>query len=341
MPPDNGDAADGPRVRPLWSGTVSFGLVTIPVDLYPAHRDERVPLRMLSPEGTPLRREYYNPETGKAVETGDVLRGYELDSGDFVIVSDEELEAVEPDRTRDIGLERFVERDALDPIHFDRAYFLTPGQGGAKAYRLLAEAMEREGRAGIARFVLRSREYLVAILANDGILRAETMRFADEVRSPGDVGLPETAAAPAKLVKRMRAAIRARAADALPEDELVNEQVHALRDLAESKRRAGEDVVRAPTGEPETGIIDLMDVLKRSLAGGGEERGRAGPRRAERSGRGAGSDDGRGSGGSTPAADELKTLTKDELYAMAQRMEIPGRSGMKKAELVRAIRRSA
>lgn len=338
---DGGSRGNGaPRVRPLWSGTVSFGLVSIPVDLYPAHRTESVGLRMLSPSGTPLRREYYNPESGRGIETTAVERGYQLETGEFVRVTDEELEGLEPERTRDIALERFVPVDQLDPIYFDRAYFLTPREGSAKAYRLLAGVMEKRGRAGVARFVMRSREYLVAILASDGVLRGETLRFADEVRSPEDVGLPEAKKPPKKMVEQARQVVRALAAEELPEDELVNEQVVAMRELVREKRERDADVVETGEAESaETGVIDLMAVLKRSLEQGGEMPERAGPRRADGGGAGAGRT--RGSKQKPAERDELDDLTKDELYAMARRMDIAGRSGMKKDELVDAIRRSA
>lgn len=318
--------AEAPRVRPFWSGTITFGLVSVPVDLYPAHRSSGTSLRMLSPGGAPLRREYYDPETGKRVENRAVRRGYELDDDEYVEIADEELEAAAPEKTRDIALERFVARDQLDPIYFDRAYFLTPTGGATKAYRLLAEVMEKRERAGVARFVMRGREYLVAILAENGILRAETLRFEDEIRTPETVGLPEAPKLPKKAVAAMAKAIRALTVDELPLDELRDEQSRRLRELAEAKLAAGEDVVEAPEAESgESGVIDLMEVLKRSLERSGAPEGRAGPKRASKR------------GGAKGAA-ELEERSKKELYEMAQEADIPGRSGMTKDELVEALR---
>ena len=162
---------------------------------------------MLSPEGVPLRREFYDAKSKRAVDRDDIVRGYELEDDEYVVVTDEELESLEPQKSRDIDLRQFVDRDAIDPMYFDRAYFLTPAGESTKAYRLLAETMERTNRAGIATFIMRGKEYLIAILAEDGILRAETLRFADEVRTPDQIGLPEPPKLKAAEVKRFERAI--------------------------------------------------------------------------------------------------------------------------------------
>ena len=266
-------------IRPFWSGTVTFGLVSIPVDLYPANRPRRAGLRMLSDEGTPLRREYQNPDSGEAVETAQVVRGYEIAKGEFVVLTDEELEGVEPEKTRDISLDAFVDVDALDPMFFDRAYFLAPQANAGKAYKLLAGVMEDNALAGIARFVMRSKEYLVAIMADDGILRAETMRFADEIRTPEDVGLPKAKKPKPADVAAMKKAIAALASDELPEEALQDDYLVELRRLAEAKRKKGVDVVEVQdTGggddDEEGGVIDLMEALRASMAAAGGGRGK-------------------------------------------------------------------
>jgi DNA end-binding protein Ku len=258
--------------RPFWSGTISFGLVAVPVDLYPANRRRRLSLRLLAPDGTPLARRYYSQQ-GEEVSWEEVSRGYEVEDERFVTVGDEELEALAPEKTRDIDLSRFVDAAAIDPVYFQRGYFLTPSGDSTKAYRLLAAVMEKTGRAGIATFVMRGKEYLVAIFAEGGILRAATLRFADEIRTAEDVGLPEPGKVAKKEVDRMAKAIRAAAAPGLDEDELVDEDSRRLLAVVERKREAGEDVVEAPAGaeedEDEDGegadVIDLMEVIKRNL----------------------------------------------------------------------------
>ena len=187
--------------RPFWSGTLTFGLVSIPVDLYPGNRNSRTPLRMLGPDGVPLSRRYYSQKTGNDLDSESMIRGYEIDKEKFVAVTDEELERLAPEQSRDIDLRTFVPLESIPPLYFDRSYFLVPSSGSEKAYRLLGATMEKSKLAGIATFVMRGKEYLVAIFPENGILRAETMRFADELRSPKDVGLPEKPKVPAAAVK--------------------------------------------------------------------------------------------------------------------------------------------
>ena len=174
----------GRQPRPFWSGTISFGLVSVPVNLFPAQRGDGVPLRLLDPEGRPLARRYYCPAEETELGGDEIVRGYEVEEGKYVVIRDEELEALEPEKTRDIDLRRFVDRAEIDPMFFDRAYFLTPGADSTKAYRLLAAALEETDRAGIATFVMRGKEYWVAILAEEGLLAAATLRFPAEIRSP-------------------------------------------------------------------------------------------------------------------------------------------------------------
>ena len=267
----------GPRTpRPFWSGTLSFGLVSIPVDLYPETRRGGISLRVLSDEGVPLARRYYCPEHGEEVDWDHLARGYELDDGSFVIVSDEELESVDPKKSRDIDLRLFVPEQELDPIYFDRPYVLTPGSESTKAYRLLADVMEAEGRAGIATFVMREHEYLVAIVARHGVLRAIVLRFADEVRSPKQLGLGRAAEPKAELVKAFERAIAKHSVGRFPADELEDQQTEALRKLLEKKLKSKQDVLESPEEAATSAqaahaeIIDLMEVLKRSLREGND-----------------------------------------------------------------------
>jgi len=193
--------------RSIWAGTLSFGLVTIPVELYSATRSTRRSLRMLAPDGTPLSRRYYS-EDGKPLENEQLERGFELDDGSFVVVDDDELERLLPEQSRDIDLTRFVPRTSIPPLYFDKAYILAPAEGTHSAYRLLASTMERLDKAGIATFVMRDRQYLVAITSRDGLLRAETLRFADELRTPESLGLPAPTQVSAERVRHMKSAIK-------------------------------------------------------------------------------------------------------------------------------------
>lgn len=264
--------------RPFWSGTITFGLVSIPVNLFPANRGNRVSLRMLGPGGKPLARRYYSEKTGQDLDSEDIVRGYEVKKGRFVEITDEELERLAPERSRDINLQRFVNQSSIPRLYFERGYFLTPA-GSTRAYHLLAETMERTGRAGIATFVMRGKEYLVAITADSGILRAETMRFHDEVRSPEEVGLPRKQKVAPAAVRAFERIVTQRSRASLPTAELKDRDTDLLRKLIERKRKNEANVVEAP-GKPKrkAEVVDLLEVLRRSLS----EKGTSGVKRASR-----------------------------------------------------------
>ncbi|HYC56250.1 MAG TPA: Ku protein [Candidatus Binatia bacterium] len=256
--------------RPFWSGTITFGLVSIPVDLYPGNRDTHVGLRTLGGDGAALQRRYFSEKSGRQLGDDDIVRGYEHKKGKFVIVTDEELDRLAPEKTRDIELKRFVPLEDVPPLYFDRSYFLVPSGGSSKAYLLLAESMAAAGKAGIATFVMRGKEYLVAIRSDRGILRADTMRFADEIRTPAEVGLPKKTKANAAKVKRFEQAIRRASKRTLATSLLTDEYSEQLLKLARKKRNAGKDVVEVEVEESEKAeVIDLMAVLQKSLKAGG------------------------------------------------------------------------
>ncbi len=263
------------RARAFWSGTITFGLVSIPVNLFPGVRSQRAALRMLADDGTPLQRRFFCEKQKREVSRDEIVRGYEATKGKFVVVSDDELEALEPKKSRDIDLRRFVPADDIDPLFFERSYFLAPAGETTKAYRLLAETMEKTGRAGIATFVMRDKEYLVAIISEDGLLRADTMRFADEVRTPESVGLPAKSKVKAPDVARMRKLIKTHSSAKLSVTELVDEYSERLRKLVARKEKKDEDVYELPEDfqddegdDEDVQVIDLVEVLKRSLKGG-------------------------------------------------------------------------
>ena len=261
---DNGSVRGA---RPFWSGTLTFGLVSVPVDLYPGNRTNRAPLRMLSPEGEPLSRRYFSQKSGKELDDEDMVRGYEIDKDKYVIVTDEELERLAPEQSRDIDLRRFVPLEEIPPLYFDRSYFLAPSEGSEKAYKLLAETMKKEDLAGIATFVMRGKEYLVSIFPENGILRAETMRFADEIRSPKEIDLPEKKKVPAATVKKFERLIEKHSAKQLSLKELKDEQTEKLLKLVAKKRKQHKDIVEVEEPKREEGkVIDLMAALKKSLA---------------------------------------------------------------------------
>lgn len=314
--------------RAFWSGTIAFGLVTVPVDLLPAVRSRRVSLRMLAPDGTPLSRRYWCPRDERLLDPAEIVRGYEAEDGEIVVVADEELDALEPEKSREIDLRRFVPRSSIDPMFYDRAYFLAPSGESTKAYRLLARAMEEGDRAGIGTFVMRGKEYLAAILSEGGILRAETLRFAAEIRSPEDRGLEEASDPVPEVADRLAEAIDDMTSESLDPSELEDRYAERMEALVREKLAEGEDVVTIPEEAraeeaEEVEIVDLMEVLKRRLRGEGPAEERRPPQRQE------------------PAYADLEGKTKKELYGLARELEIEGRSSMTKHELVGAIRRKA
>jgi DNA end-binding protein Ku len=254
----------------FWSGSLSFGLVNVPVLVFPATRHSGVRLRMLSPKGVPLQRRFFCPRDGKEVGADEIVRGYELDDGSYIVVSDRELEAIEPDKTREIDLREFVDLAEIAPAFLERGYYLTPLKEATKAYRLLADVMEKTRRAGIATFVMRDREYLVAIFAENGILCAETLRFHDEIKSPEDIGLPKAVTVPRQRVSAFEHAIDALSKEKLAREELVDQDTRRLRAVIDKKRRTGKDLIRTDqepvdVNSEEDGDIDLLATIRQSL----------------------------------------------------------------------------
>jgi len=223
---------------------------------------------MLSADGEPLSRRYYSQKTERDLDADQMVRGYEIEKGKYVVVSDEELERLAPDKTRDIDLKRFVPAESIPPVYFERGYFLTPAGGSEKAYKLLAETMEKEGRAGVATFVMRGKEYLVSIFSENGILRAETMRFPDELRSPSDVELPKKKKPAPATVKKFEKLISAKSKKHLNTNKLEDEQTERLLKLVKKKSAHRKNIVEIEGEErEESNVVDLMSVLKKSLAG--------------------------------------------------------------------------
>ena len=252
----------------MWSGTITFGLVSVPVNMYPAVRRERAPLRMLSADGVPLRRRYYSGETGRDLDDDEMIRGYEVDQGKYVVVTDEELERLAPDKSRDIALLRFVGREAISPIYFERAFYLAPSGGTDKAYRLLSAVMEEGGRAGVGTFVMRGKEYLVAITSENGVLVAQTLRFADEIRSPEAIGLSRRKNEPNKAtVGKFEKLIARHSGKTLPTEELKDNETDRILKLVKLKQSRRKDVIEIEEEQADhEPVADIMEVLKKSIA---------------------------------------------------------------------------
>jgi DNA end-binding protein Ku len=264
----------GPAARPIWSGTITFGLVSIPVDLLAAVRAKPTAMNLVDREGHPLGRQYYCSRDGKRLENQDLVRGYETEDGTMVVVTDKELESAAPEMSSDIRLKSFSPLDQIPPIYFQKSYYLAPSGKSATAYNLLAATMQRCERAGIGSFVMRGHEYLVAIVADHGVLRADTLRYADEIRSPASLGLPAREKPDPKLVNEFIKELADLKRDELSLMELEDQESAELQALVKESKRHKRNVIEHPSAEPEADpegrqsaqIIDLTEALRRSLS---------------------------------------------------------------------------
>jgi DNA end-binding protein Ku len=255
--------------RAIWSGSISFGLLNVPVKLYSAVSSQKVSFRELREgDGSRVRHKRVAEEDGKEVPYEKIVKGYEISPEQYVVLTREELEELDPKKTRAIEIQDFVDLDDIDPIYFDHPYYLGPDQGAERAYALLVRAMEEERKVAIARFVLRNKEHLAAIRPMDGVLTMATMRFADEVVSPDQLDgvIPEDEVKPEKReVEMAKRLIDSLATDFEP-DKYRDEYREELLALIERKAK-GEAIVTQPTEEPKpTKAPDLMAALEESLA---------------------------------------------------------------------------
>ena len=337
--------------RPIWSGILSFGLVSVPVSLYAATEDHTVHFRQIQ-RGTSdrVRNLRVNERTGEEVAFGDIVKGFETAEGEYVVVEPEELEQISPGRSKTIEISGFVDLDQVEPIFFDKTYYLGPkGKEYAKVYTLLRKALERSNRAGIALFSMRGKEYLTAVRADHGILTAHTMHFADEVRDPQrEIGnLPEgdTSVSDRELTMAEQL-IDMLAVDWNPDDyhDTFEEKVHELI----AAKQAGQEF-EAPEAAPRpSNVIDLMDVLSRSLESAGSAGSAGSSGSADSAGKPAEDDEAAGQSGrrapatrKKAAAEDLSELTKAELYRRASELDIPHRSTMTRDELQAALEKAA
>jgi DNA end-binding protein Ku len=259
--------------RAIWTGSVAFGLVNVPVGLYPATEDRTVHFNQFQ-AGTADRIRYkrVNERTGREVKLADIVHGYEVGKGDYVLLTDEELAEVDPGRSRTIELTDFVDLAEIDPIYFQKTYYLGPqDEDAAHAYSLLHRAMAETGKAGIAVFVLHGKQYLAAIRAMPDVLALETMYFADEVRDPSKVigNLPAGEAFRDRDLAIAKQLIESITTRWNPED-YQDTYRERLEDLIARKRR-GEQIVTEGAPPEQSNVTDLTDALRRSVE---EARGR-------------------------------------------------------------------
>ncbi len=301
--------------RPLWTGSLSFGLVNVPVMLVTAVRDQGFHFRQLHQQShRPIEMKRFCSAEDVEVSYEEVAKGFELDDGGLVVITDEDLNAVEPRKTRTVEVDSFVPLADVDPVYVGHPYVLLPigdSEGTLRAYQLLVEVMKGSERAALGRFVMRTKEYLVLVRARGEVLALTTLLWHDEVRPRDEIAPGGTA--DEALVDQMEQLIDAMAVDW--DHERYEDRYRArLADVIERKRKGG--TVKAPTAEKEPAPTpDLMAALEQTLA---QMRGGGG-------------------GGDAAPKDDLSQLSKQELLEKAAQQELSGRSKMTKDELVEAL----
>ncbi|HEY7136167.1 MAG TPA: Ku protein [Acidimicrobiia bacterium] len=354
--------------RAIWTGSVAFGLVNVPVKLYAATEARDIRFHQFQKDtGKRVHNRRVAEGTDDEVAYDDIVKGYEAHKGEFVIVTPEELEGVAPGASRTIDIEDFVELADVDPVFFERSYYLGPAdKGAAPTYRLLLDAMADTGKAAIGRFVMRTKEYLAAIRPGDGVLVLETLYFADEIRDRADVvGDVPKAKVGEREVRIARQLVDSMATEWDPSRYRDTYRERVL-DLLERKAEGEEIVLEEP--QPRARVLDLMSALEQSLesarqggrasASTGSSGARSGRGRTARSaskgtrttGSGSATRNAKAAGqkrsgaastGKRSRTRDYSSWPKRRLDDEARRLDIPGRSKMDREELVEALQRAS
>jgi DNA end-binding protein Ku len=254
--------------RAIWTGSVSFGLVNVPVGLFSATQDHKVHFHQFE-KGTSsrVRNQRVNEDTGDEVEFKDVVKGAEVRGGSYVMLTQEELESVEPGRSRTIDISDFVDASEIDPVYYQKSYYLAPSDDTAKkAYALLVKAMQKAGRIGVATFVMRGKQYLAAIRPQDKVLVLETMFFADEVRDPAKEldQLPTRTQVAKKDLDMAVKLITSLTTEWKPRN-YRDTYTDRVEKLIDAKKKNREIVVPEATEDDEGKVVDLLTALQASL----------------------------------------------------------------------------
>jgi DNA end-binding protein Ku len=275
--------------RPIWKGHISFGLVNVPVVLFSAEQRADISFRLIDSRNTArIRYERVNEETGEEVPWDKIVKGFEYESGNYVLLSDEELEKASVEMTRTIEIEQFVDLSEIDIRYFDRPYVLVPDKKGDKGYVLLREAIAESGKAGIATVVIRSRQYLAALMATGDALLLELLRFNQELRDLSDFDLPGHDLRELKISKK-EIELASQLIDGMTMEwdasKHHDEYREVLMKLIEKKIKSGKteaiDLEETEEDEEEPQTINFMDVLKQSVAKAGSraKKKRAAPKK--------------------------------------------------------------
>jgi DNA end-binding protein Ku len=252
--------------RSIWNGTIAFGLMTVPVKLHTATESKTVSFREVHiDDGAHIEHRRFCSKEDKEIPYKEVVKGYEVSDGKFVVLEKDEIAAAAGDGTHRIDVEHFVDAGAIDPIFFAKTYYLGAGDDGGQAYRLLHDALEKTGRAGIGRFTFHDREYLTAVRARDGVLVLHTLRFADELVDAGAIDVATPSRGPGDREVKMAAQLIDTLHEKFKPDKYEDEYRAAVLEVIERKAK-GEEIVIADEPEADS-APDLMATLKASLDG--------------------------------------------------------------------------
>src|SRR6266478_1720024 len=260
--------------RAIWKGSISFGLVNIPIALYPATRREELKFRLLRKgDLSPVNYKRVAEKDGKEVPWDQIVKGYEYEKGKYVVLKDEDFERVDLEATQTVDIQDFVELDEIDPMFFYKPYYLGPQKGGDKAYALLRDALKDSKKVGIAKVVIKTRQYLAGVKPEDGALVLELMHFADELADTGKLHLPKKVEVGKREMNMAKSLIGSMSAKWNPE-KYHDDYREALMEVIEEKVEAGgKEIEEKPKKAPKpTKVIDLVSVLQKSLEETGAKR---------------------------------------------------------------------
>ncbi len=270
--------------RAIWKGSISFGLVNIPIALYPATRREELKFRLLRKNDlSPVNYKRVAEKDGKEVPWDEIVKGYEYEKGKYVVLKDEDFERVDLEATQTVDIQDFVDQEEIDPMFFYKPYYLEPQKGGDKAYALLRDALKDSNKVGIAKVVIKTRQYLAGVKPEDGALVLELMHFADELVDTGKLRVPKKTEVGKREINMAKSLIDSMSSKWNPE-KYRDDYREALMEVIEEKvETGGKEIEEKPEKAPKpTKVIDLVSILQKSLEQTGAKKKATAKSRAKR-----------------------------------------------------------
>jgi len=309
--------------RAIWTGSITFGLVNVPVRLYSAIEEHKLHFHYLhEKDDSPIGYQKVCKKEDKPVPEDEIVKAFEYEKGEYVVMEDEDFEAAQVEGYKTIDITDFVPYEQIDPIFFAHTYYVGPQDGAERVYSLLVQAMEDSELAGVAKFVMRDRQYVGALRIRDGVITLEQLRFADEIRTVKEIKASK------RKVDRRELQMAQQLVDSFTGDwkpeKYKDSYSDALMKVIKAKRK-GKEIHRAPD-VAEEGPVDIMEALRQSVESA--KGGRKATRRARRN-------------GGSQSGDGLRDLPKSELEKRAKKADIPGRSNMTKDELADALAKAS